>query len=127
MDKKYLKKRVLLKKGKELFDVYIHDMFDNEYFRFEILENGTIVIDLFKIYEVVDTMMEYVHKEEKEKNIYEDLLKEPFPSPWTTQPYPWTTQPTSPLSPWQIPKSPYDVWYTTVTSSKKFNNAYDYR
>ena len=62
MNKEFLHKRVLLKKGDEpIMDVYIHEMFDKKYFKFEILCNSEMVLDIFDLYEIVDTMNDYVY------------------------------------------------------------------
>ena len=133
MNKEYLHKRVLLKKdGGPVIDAYIHEMFDKHYFKYEILYNSEIVWDVFDLYEVVDTMEDYVHyptktndpedfkidwdkivkKGNDEKKGNDDWKRYPGPTIYPcdpTQPYyPWTS-PSQPYYPWQI-------WYTTMTS-----------
>lgn len=132
MNKEFLHKRVLLKKGDEpIMDVYIHEMFDKKYFKFEILCNSEMVLDIFDLYEIVDTMNDYVYVPSKSTNTnkykidWEKITKtdenplnaRPLETkPWTVDPlnpikYPWTTDPlTTPVRyPWQ------EVWYSTQT------------
>ena len=131
MNKEFLHKRVLLKKGDEpIMDVYIHEMFDKKYFKFEILCNSEMVLDIFDLYEIVDTLNDYVYVPSKPDNNdkyeidWEKITKtDKKPSevrpletkPWTVDPltpvrYPWLVDPSTPVRyPWQ------EVWYTTQT------------
>ena len=126
MNKEFLHKRVLLKKGDEpIMDVYIHEMFDKKYFKFEILCNSEMVLDIFDLYEIVDTMNDYVYVPSKSTNTdkykidWEKITKiEKNPldvrpletKPWTTDPLTPVRDPSVPVRyPWQ------EVWYTTQT------------
>lgn len=126
MNKEFLHKRVLLKKGNEpIMDVYIHEMFDKKYFKFEILCNSEMVLDIFDLYEIVDTMNDYVYvpsksiDTDKYKIDWEKITKinknpldvRPLETkPWTTDPLTPVRDPSVPVRyPWQ------EVWYTTQT------------
>ena len=123
MNKDYLHKRVLLKKdGGPVIDAYIHEMFDKHYFKYEILYNSEIVWDVFDLYEVVDTMEDYVHYPSKANDpedfkIDWDKIVKKGNDDWKR--YPGTIIWPDPSQPWTIPSQPYypwQVWYTTVTS-----------
>ena len=126
MNKEFLHKRVLLKKGNEpIMDVYIHEMFDKKYFKFEILCNSEMVLDIFDLYEIVDTMNDYVYVPSKSDNndkykIDWEKITKTDKNPLDVRPLetkPWTVDPLTPLRdpstpvryPWQ------GVWYTTQT------------
>lgn len=124
MNKEYLHKRVLLKKdGGPVIDAYIHEMFDKHYFKYEILYNSEIVWDVFDLYEVVDTMEDYVHYPSKANDpedfkIDWDKIVKKGNDDWKRYPGP-TIYPCDPLQPWTFPSQPYypwQVWYTTMTS-----------
>ena len=138
MNKEFLHKRVLLKKGDEpIMDVYIHEMFDKKYFKFEILCNSEMVLDIFDLYEIVDTMNDYVYVPSKATNAdkykidWEKITKRderpldarPLETkPWTVDPltpvkYPWTTDPLTPVRDPSVPvRYPWqEVWYSTQT------------
>jgi hypothetical protein len=126
MNKEFLHKRVLLKKGDEpIMDVYIHEMFDKEYFKFEILCNSEMVLDIFDLYEIVDTMNDYVYVPSKSTNTdkykidWEKITKRDE-RPLDTRPLetkPWTTDPLTPVRDPSVPvRYPWqEVWYTTQT------------
>jgi hypothetical protein len=126
MNKEFLHKRVLLKKGDEpIMDVYIHEMFDKEYFKFEILCNSEMVLDIFDLYEIVDTMNDYVYVPSKSTNTdkykidWEKITKRDE-RPLDTRPLetkPWTVDPLTPVRDPSVPvRYPWqEVWYTTQT------------
>lgn len=125
MNKEFLHKRVLLKKGDEpIMDVYIHEMFDKKYFKFEILCNSEMVLDVFDLYEIVDTMSDYVYAPSKQINPDKDKIDwkkiiKPDKNPFDTNPYepkPWTVDPLTPIQPWTVDPQPLKIWYTTQTS-----------
>lgn len=119
MNKEFLHKRVLLKKGDEpIMDVYIHEMFDKKYFKFEILCNSEMVLDIFDLYEIVDTMNDYVYVPSKSDNtdkykIDWEKITKTDKNPLDVRPLetkPRTVDPLTPVRyPWQ------EVWYTTQT------------
>lgn len=131
MNKEFLHKRVLLKKGDEpIMDVYIHEMFDKQYFKFEILCNSEMVLDIFDLYEIVDTMNDYVYvpskstDTDKYKIDWEKITKtgkNPLDTrPLDTRPLdtkPWTVDPLTPVRDPSVPvRYPWqEVWYTTHT------------
>jgi hypothetical protein len=126
MNKEFLHKRVLLKKGDEpIMDVYIHEMYDKKYFKFEILCNSEMVLDIFDLYEIVDTMNDYVYVPSKSTNTdkykidWEKITKRDE-RPLDTRPLetkPWTTDPLTPVRDPSVPvRYPWqEVWYTTQT------------
>ena len=126
MNKEFLHKRVLLKKSNEpIMDVYIHEMFDKKYFKFEILCNSEMVLDIFDLYEIVDTMNDYVYVPSKSDNTdkykidWEKITKRDE-RPLDTRPLetkPWTTDPLTPVRDPSVPvRYPWqEVWYTTHT------------
>lgn len=126
MNKEFLHKRVLLKKGDEpIMDVYIHEMFDKQYFKFEILCNSEMVLDIFDLYEIVDTMNDYVYVPSKSTNtdkykIDWEKITRTDKNPLDTRPLdtkPWTTDPLTPVRDPSVPvRYPWqEVWYTTQT------------
>lgn len=126
MNKEFLHKRVLLKKGNEpIMDVYIHEMFDKEYFKFEILCNSEMVLDIFDLYEIVDTMNDYVYVPSKSTNtdkykIDWEKITKTDKNPLEVRPLetkPWTTDPLTPVRDPSVPvRYPWqEVWYTTQT------------
>ena len=126
MNKEFLHKRVLLKKGNEpIMDVYIHEMFDKKYFKFEILCNSEMVLDIFDLYEIVDTMNDYVYVPSKSDNtdkykIDWDKITKRDERPLDTRPLetkPWTQDPLTPVRDPSVPvRYPWqEVWYSTQT------------
>ena len=126
MNKEFLHKRVLLKKGDEpIMDVYIHEMFDKKYFKFEILCNSEMVLDIFDLYEIVDTMNDYVYVPSKSTNtdkykIDWEKITKIDKNPLDVRPLetkPWTTDPLTPVRDPSVPvRYPWqEVWYTTQT------------
>ena len=126
MNKEFLHKRVLLKKGDEpIMDVYIHEMFDKKYFKFEILCNSEMVLDIFDLYEIVDTMNDYVYVPSKSTNtdkykIDWEKITKIDKNPLDVRPLetkPWTTDPLTPVRDPSVPvRYPWqEVWYTTHT------------
>lgn len=132
MNKEFLHKRVLLKKGNEpIMDVYIHEMFDKKYFKFEILCNSEMVLDIFDLYEIVDTMNDYVYVPSKSDNtdkykIDWEKITKINKNPLDTRPLetkPWTSDPLTPVRDPSVPvRYPWqEVWYTT-THTVQANN-----
>lgn len=126
MNKEFLHKRVLLKKGDEpIMDAYIHEMFDKKYFKFEILCNSEMVLDIFDLYEIVDTMNDYVYVPSKSDNndkykIDWEKITKTDKNPLDVRPLetkPWTVDPLTPVRDPSVPvRYPWqDVWYTTQT------------
>ena len=126
MNKEFVHKRVLLKKGNEpIMDVYIHEMFDKKYFKFEILCNSEMVLDIFDLYEIVDTMNDYVYVPSKSDNtdkykIDWDKITKRDERPLDTRPLetkPWTQDPLTPVRDPSVPvRYPWqEVWYSTQT------------
>ncbi len=126
MNKEFLHKRVLLKKGDEpIMDVYIHEMFDKKYFKFEILCNSEMVLDIFDLYEIVDTMNDYVYVPSKSDNtdkykIDWEKITKINKNPLDTRPLetkPWTSDPLTPVRDPSVPvRYPWqEMWYTTHT------------